>query len=83
MWFRNQQVAGSIPAGGSIFIKYFHLSWLWFWLFDSLQSLIVLLTANVPPSDDQRRAERIVGLLKLVRHFTQCAKVPELVLVVY
>jgi hypothetical protein len=50
---------------------------------DLSRSLIVLLTPNVPPSDDQPRAERIVGLFKLGRHFTQCANVPELVVVVY
>ena len=38
---------------------------------------------SASPSDDQRRAERIVGLFKLGRHFTQCANVPELVVVVY
>ena len=45
--------------------------------------LIVLLMPNVPPSDDQRRAERIVGLLKLGRHFTQCANMREFIVVVY
>ena len=36
----------------------------------------------LPPSDDQRRAERIVGLFKLGRHFTQFANAPELAVVV-
>jgi hypothetical protein len=45
--------------------------------------LIVLLTPNVPHSDDQGRAERIAALFKLGRHFIRCANVPELVGGVY
>jgi len=36
---------------------------------DLSRLLIVLLTPNVPPSDDQHPVERIVELSKLDRHF--------------